>query len=326
MALLKREEWQGFVRDVDWSYRYVDDEAVYPEWHSGTGKVPRAAWAAWEESYKVSYPEYVATQREKEAAAYAVKGALQRSRVWDGLTEGWKSATKMHFGGAAVAEYAAVFAELKMARFGLAGAWRNMAVFGALDELRHAAITTFFGHEFISRDPQYDWTQKAYQTDNWVAIALRNLFDAMMSSANVVDIALQLPLVFETGFTNLQFVALAADALASGDVNFANMISSIQTDEARHSQQGGPTLEILAEHDPVRAQWVVDKTFWASARALSALTGVSMDYYTTRCTWASGSGGRRSGGGPWRRSAPTSAPGWRRSTPPGRRSSATNGT
>ena len=41
MALLKREEWQGFVRDVDWSYRYVDDEAVYPEWHSGTGKVPQ---------------------------------------------------------------------------------------------------------------------------------------------------------------------------------------------------------------------------------------------------------------------------------------------
>ena len=30
MALLKREEWQGFVRDVDWSYSYVDDEAVYP--------------------------------------------------------------------------------------------------------------------------------------------------------------------------------------------------------------------------------------------------------------------------------------------------------
>jgi toluene monooxygenase system protein A len=280
MALLKREEWQGFVRDVDWSYRYVDDEAVYPEWMSGTGKVPRQAWLAWEESYKVSYPEYVATQRDKEAAAYAVKAALQRSKVWDSLTEGWKSATKMHFGGTAASEYAAVLAELKMARFGLAGSWRNMAVFGQLDELRHASITTFFGHEFVSQDPQYDWTQKTYQTNNWVAISLRNLFDAMMSSANVVDIALQLPLVFETGFTNLQFVALAADALASGDVNFANMISSIQTDEARHSQQGGPTLEILVEHDPARAQWVVDKTFWASARALSALTGTSMDYYT----------------------------------------------
>ena len=280
MALLKREEWQGFVRDVDWSYSYVDDEAVYPEWHSGTGKVPRQAWQAWEESYKVSYPEYVATQREKEAAVYAVKAALQRSSAFDSLSEGWKSATKMHFGGVALVEYAAVLAELKMARFGLNGSWRNMATFGQLDELRHAAVTTFFGHEFIGKDAQYDWTQKTFHTNDWVAISLRNLFDAMMTSANVVDIAIELPLTFETGFTNLQFVALAADALASGDVNFANMISSIQTDEARHSQQGGPTLEILVEHDPVRAQWVVDKAFWGSARAFAALTGPAMDYYT----------------------------------------------
>ena len=265
MALLKREEWQGFVRDVDWSYSYVDDEAVYPEWHSGTGKVPRQAWLDWEESYKVSYPEYVATQREKEAAVYAVKAALQRSSAFDSLSEGWKSATKMHFGGVALVEYAAVLAELKMARFGLNGSWRNMATFGQLDELRHAAVTTFFGHEFIGKDAQYDWTQKTFHTNDWVAISLRNLFDAMMTSANVVDIAIELPLTFETGFTNLQFVALAADALASGDVNFANMISSIQTDEARHSQQGGPTLEILVEHDPARAQWVVDKAFWGSA-------------------------------------------------------------
>jgi toluene monooxygenase system protein A len=280
MTLLRREEWQGFVRDVDWRYSYVDDEAVFPPWHSGTGKVPREAWQAWEESYKVTYPEYVSTQSEKEAAVYAVKAAMQRSSNWSDLNEGWRSATKMHYGAVAVAEYAAVLAELKMARFGLAGAWRNMAVFGQLDELRHASISTYFGHEFVARDPQYDWTQKLYNTNNWVAIALRNLFDAMMSTSNAVDIALQLPLVFETGFTNLQFVALAADALAAGDVNFANMISSIQTDEARHSQQGGPTLEILLEHDPARAQWVVDRSFWSSARGLAALTGPSMDYYT----------------------------------------------
>jgi hypothetical protein len=104
----------------------------------------------------------------------------------------------------------------------------------------------------------------------------------MMIAPNVVDMAIELPLTFETGFTNLQFVALAADALGAGDVNFANMISSIQTDEARHSQQGGPTLEILVEHDPVRAQWVIDKSFWGSARAFAALTGPAMDYYTLK--------------------------------------------
>ncbi len=122
-----------------------------------------------------------------------------------------------------------------MARFGLAGAWRNMAVLGALDEIRHCQLSLFFAHEFISKDPQYDWALKAFHTNEWGIISARALFDAMMVAGNVVDTAVQLPLVFETGFTNLQFVGLASDALASGDINFANMISSIQTDEARHA-------------------------------------------------------------------------------------------
>ena len=117
---------------------------------------------------------------------YAVKAALQRSSVFDALSEGWKSATKMHFGGVALAEFTGVLAELKMARFGLALLVADMAVFGQLDELRHAAVTTFFGHELVAKDPQYDWTQKAFHTNDWVAISLRNLFDAMMTSANAV--------------------------------------------------------------------------------------------------------------------------------------------
>ncbi|SFP19669.1 toluene monooxygenase [Amycolatopsis rubida] len=280
MTLLKREEWQDIVRDVAWTYSFVDDETVYPDWQSGTGKVPREAWDAWEESYKVVYPEYVSTQHDKEGAAYAVKAALQRSTAFETLSEGWKSATKMHYGGVSLVEYAGLIGELRMARFGLNPGWQNMAIFGALDEIRHAQITMFFGHEFVGKDPQYDWTQKAFHTNDWVMISLRSLFDAMIISPNAVDLAIQLPMTFETGFTNLQFVALSSDALESGDVNFANMISSIQTDEARHSQQGGPTLEILVEHDPVRAQWVVDKFFWLTARAFSALTGPPMDYYT----------------------------------------------
>ena len=280
MTVLKHEDWQDIVRDVDWEFTYVDEEAVYPDWQCGQGKVPREAWRKWEESYKVTYPQYVAIQQEKESAAYAVKAAIQRSKVFDSLDEGWKSSTKMHYGGVALAESMGEFGELRMARFGLSPAWRNMAVFGSLDEIRHAQITLFCAHEFVAKDPQYDWALKAFQTNNWINIALRGLFDGMIASANIVDVAIQLPLMFETGFTNLQFVALSSDALESGDINFANMISSIQTDEARHAQQGGPTLEILMEHDPVRAQWVVDKYFWLSARAFSALTGPGMDYYT----------------------------------------------
>lgn len=281
MTLLKREEWQDIVRDVDWTLSYVDYETVYPEMQSGAGKIPREAWDKWEESYKITFPEYVAVQREKEASTYGVKAALQRSSIWENLSEGWKSSTKLHFGGIALVEWTdGVLGELRMARFGMNAGWRNMAVFGALDEIRHNQVTLFFGHEFVGKDPQYDWTQKALHTNDWVSRAVRNMMDPMCLSSNVADTAVQLTYTFETGFTNMQFVALAADALESGDVNFANMISSIQTDEARHAQQGGPTLEIMMEHDPERAQWVVDKMFWLSAKAFSALTGIAMDYYT----------------------------------------------
>ncbi len=85
-----------------------------------------------------------------------------------------------------------------MARFGLAGAWRNMAVLGALDEIRHCQLSLFFAHEFISKDPQYDWALKAFHTNEWGIISARALFDAMMVAGNVVDTAVQLPLVFRS--------------------------------------------------------------------------------------------------------------------------------
>src|SRR5437588_335943 len=183
MARMKREEWYNIARDVDWTRSYVDEEAVFPEWLSGSGKVPREAWKSWDEPYKCAYSDYVATQREKEGSVYAVKAALQRSNIFESLDEGWKSTAKAHFGAVSLIEYLAVLAEQRMGRFGLSPAWRNMAGFEALDE-------------------------------------------------------------------------------------------------ARHAQQGGPTLEILMQHDPKRAQWMIDKTFWISARLFSILTGPGMDYYT----------------------------------------------
>jgi len=280
MTLLKREEWHDITRMTDWNFTFVDDATVFPEWMSGRGGTERERWQAWREDYRCSYAEYVATQREKETAAYSVKAALQRSNMFDGLHEGAKTNSKLHFSSLSLIEYLAVSSELTMARFGLTGGWRNMAVLGALDEMRHTQLNLFFSHELVGRDVHYDWSQKAYFTNNWAIIAGRSFFDGTMTTPSAVDIALGLPFTIETGFTNLQFVALAANALESGDVNFANLISSIQTDEARHAQQGGPTLEALMEYEPERAQWVVDRTFWLCQRLFAIVTGPSMDYYS----------------------------------------------
>jgi len=57
MARMKREEWYNIARDVDWTRSYVDEEAVFPEWLSGSGKVPREAWKSWDEPYKCFYSD-----------------------------------------------------------------------------------------------------------------------------------------------------------------------------------------------------------------------------------------------------------------------------
>src|SRR5260370_26955136 len=193
---------------------------------SGSGKVRNEDWKSWDEPYKCAYTEYVATQREKEGSVYAVKSALQRSNVFESLDEGWKATAKEHFGAVSLVEYLGVLAEQRMARFGLSPAWRNMGVFGTLDEIRHTQMDLYLAHEFIEKDPQFDWALKAYHTNEWGIIAARAAFDGMMVNPGAVDIAIQLPFTFETGFTNLQVVALAADPLDSGDISFANMISS----------------------------------------------------------------------------------------------------
>jgi toluene monooxygenase system protein A len=75
-------------------------------------------------------------------------------------------------------------------------------------------------------------------------------------------------------------VGLASLAHEAGDHLFEKMVTSIQTDEARHAQIGHPVLALVMKHDPDYAQYLVDKWFWRNWHLFSILTGISMDYLT----------------------------------------------
>ena len=168
-----------------------------------------------------------------------------------------------------------------MARFSKAPGNRNMAVFGMLDETRHSQIQLFFPHEYCKKDRQFDWAWKAYHQNDWASIAAKHFFDDIIAARDAISVAIMLTFSFETGFTNMQFLGLAADAAETGDYTFANLISSIQTDESRHAQQGGPALEILiANGKKAQAQEKVDMSIWRAWRLFAVLTGPDMDYYT----------------------------------------------
>ncbi len=281
MAHLKREDWYDLTRTTNWTPKYVSEEELFPEEMSGGRGIPMEAWETYDEPYKVTYPEYVTTQREKDSGAYSVKAALERDAFVDRADPGWVSTMIAHYGAIALAEYLAVTAEGRMARFAKAPGNRNMAVFGMMDENRHCQLQLFFPHANTQRSRQWDWAHKAYHSNDWAAIAARSFFDDVTATRDAVAVSIMLTFAFETGFTNMQFLGLAADAAEAGDHTFASLISSIQTDESRHAQQGGPSLKILIENGKKEeAQALVDAAIWRAWKLFSVLSGPILDYYT----------------------------------------------
>jgi toluene monooxygenase system protein A len=279
MSGLPREQWLDLTRQLEWELSYVEGRAAFPEAVSGPW-LPDAAWQGWDEPYKTSYSEYVRTQHEKEAALRGVREAVGRVEDARRLDPVWLNAVKLHAATLPLAEFAAVVGNLRAARFGRTSAWRSSACFGALDELRHTQIPLLLMHDLVAWDGQFDWTHRLFHSEDWVAIAARHLVDELLLTADPIELAVGTNFVFETGFTNLQFVGLASMAHATGDRLFEKMLQSIQTDEARHAQMGFPVLEVLIAHDPARAQALVDKWFWRSWLLFAVVTGFAMDYLT----------------------------------------------
>ncbi|MBL8473605.1 MAG: YHS domain-containing protein [Rhodocyclaceae bacterium] len=277
---LARDEWQDLARKLDWRFSYVSEQDAFPEPISGKPWLTQDDWAGWDEPFRISFAEYVRAQSDKEAAVAAVADALGRAAERERLAPEWNSGLKLHAALLPLAEFAAVVGNLRAVRFGRDSAWRSMALFGALDELRHTQIPLRLMHPYLAADAQYDWTHRFYHSNDWVAIAARHCFDELLLLADPIEFAVATNFVFETGFTNLQFTALTALCDSVGDRLLEQMLASIQTDEARHAQIGPAVLEILVQHDRAYAQYLLDKWFWRSFLLFAVATGFTMDYLT----------------------------------------------
>jgi len=144
MALLERLDRYDIARTTNWTPTYVSESELFPPEMSGDMGIPMSEWETYDEPYKQTYPEYVKVQREKDAGAYSVKAALERSQMFENADPGWLSVLEAHYGAVARAEYAAASGESRMARFAKAPGQRNMATLGMMDEIRHGQIQLFF--------------------------------------------------------------------------------------------------------------------------------------------------------------------------------------
>jgi len=195
--VVRREAWLDLARQLDWEPSYVQAEELFPKAVSGSPWLPAAAWQAWDEPYRTSYAEYVDGQARKQAAVRGVFDQLANERNLARLDRGWQSALKLHAATFALAEFAATIGNLRAARFGRASAWRNMALLGALDELRHAQEPLRIAHEYLRSDAQFDWAHRLYHSNNWVGIAARHLVDELLLWSNPIEFAIGANFVFE---------------------------------------------------------------------------------------------------------------------------------
>ena len=280
MPLLNRSEWYDLARSNNWTPTFVSEDELFPPELSDPYGVPTSEWETYDEPYKVSYREYVAIQREKDAGAYSVKAALSRSKYYENADPAYLSLLKAHYASIALSEYQTSQACARMARFGKAPQMRNMATFGVLDEIRHGQIQLFFPHQLVPLDRQFDWTHRAHQTKNWSVLAARHALDDVMMTRDAITTSIMLNFAFETGLTNIQMIGLSADAANLGDFVFANLITSIQSDEARHAQIATPLMEILLRNGKkAEVQQAVDVAFWRIWRIFAPLVGIPMDYW-----------------------------------------------
>src|SRR6267143_4408306 len=185
--------------------------------------------------FRVSYRDYVMVQREKEAGVAGVRETLKRARLYEKLDPAFAAVSHFHMGALCMVEQMAVTMLAHFARFAPSPRWRNIAVYGMLDEIRHAQLNLSFSHDLLKQAPQFDWAVKAFHTNEWGILAVRHFLDDTLLGSSCVDSAVVTNLTLEHGFTNMQFVAFAAAAMDAGDVSFSNILSSIQTDEARHA-------------------------------------------------------------------------------------------
>ena len=268
---------------VNWFPRYVEERELFPEEMSGRPWLTHDAWRDWNEVYRTTYREYIADRRGKDAAVLGVRGALGEPRLFDGLdVPGWVQDWSSSDGAVQRCRDPASSSRgphrpLQAATAPLGGRWRAWVRWGGI---RHARIPfADRSRPLMAHDGNFDWTHKAFHTNEWVILAARHLFDDMFLAADAIDLAIQLNFVFETGFTNLQFMAMAAMADRAHHHLFEKMVASIQTDEARHAQIGHPVLRTLLENGSrERAQYLIDKMWWRCWRLFLALSGTAMEY------------------------------------------------
>ncbi len=258
------------------------EQEVFPESVSGTPWLPprRGPGGTSRTGPPTPSTSPPSTTRKPPSARCATRS--DASRTSSGSTAAWLSALKLHAATLPLAEFAAVVGNLRAARFGRDSAWRTMATFGALDELRHTQIPLLLMHELVAlgRAVRLDAQASSTPTTGSRSPA-RHLVDELLLGVQPDRVRDRHQLRVRDRLHQPAVHRPRVARARVGDRMFEKMVHE------HPDRRGAPRADRPAgardgRSSTIRAyaQYLVDKWFWRSWLFFAVVTGFAMDYLT----------------------------------------------
>ena len=151
--LLNRDDWYETSRDLDWTLSYADPRSRSPL----AGAAPRASRRRRGRpgmSRSASVP-----RRRPDPAGEGGRGQGGQPGPRPGpddekLDPAHVAASHLHMGTTCMVE-PSVTMQSRLCRFAPTPKWRNLGVFGMLDETRHTQLDMRFSHDLLKADPAF---------------------------------------------------------------------------------------------------------------------------------------------------------------------------
>lgn len=151
-----------------------------------------------------------------------------------------------------------------------------------IDEFRHANIQQNLARYYMEHyaDPWGFNNNNLMNQTTIVGAVGRQFAEGFTAGDAVTSACIFLQVVAETAFTNVLFVANPSEAAANGDIALPSVFLSVQSDEARHINNGFATLA-LALDNPDNHPLVerdLRYAFWMLHTAVDSIMGVILEY------------------------------------------------
>lgn len=260
---------------LDWDPQYAERPERYPTAYRFPKKSSK-------DPMKQILHSYFPMQAEKDTRVFGGLDAALRGNMFQKLSPRYTEYLKPFLSVFPFIELQAAHAMSNLIDAVDAPELHNGYVHQMIDEFRHANIQQNLARYYMEHyvDPWGFNNNNLMNVTTPVGAIGRQFAEAFTAGDAVTGSSIFLQVVGETAFTNVLFVANPSEAAANGDIALPSVFLSVQSDEARHINNGFATLALALENPDNHRLIERDLryAFWILHTAVDGIMSVILEY------------------------------------------------